>query len=315
MRTWLTLNAGISVEEIAKGIAVVCTKTGSTTSTIKATQLCNFRLPLFSNQRMIPGTFMPQELIDKFIDDLWFERELDTLKTLSHTSRLFLHRCRRHLFTNIHLSNEIFTNPAQCIARKAKNLDEVLVKVPDIANHVQCLDLQVSKFNNAQVHIISQLLLRFSMINELTLYTPRPRDWTLVAPELQSVISRLAYSPRMKTFGLQGIHNFPICFFAPCTNITDLCIHFCALQDHASLRNTETGPIARLHTLDLCTSAGVGKLIHGRRQDGSPILDFSHLQRSIISVPKHEALPALQEIFKRAPKLISLRLKGTQRGL
>jgi hypothetical protein len=31
---------------------------------------------------MNPGTFMPQELIDKFIDDLWFERDTDTLKTL-----------------------------------------------------------------------------------------------------------------------------------------------------------------------------------------------------------------------------------------
>ncbi|KIJ94354.1 hypothetical protein K443DRAFT_110567 [Laccaria amethystina LaAM-08-1] len=259
---------------------------------------------------MNPGTFMPQELIDKFIDDLWFERDTDTLKTLSQTSRLFLHRCRRHLFNFIPLSNVNSTNGSQCIARKAKNLDEVLVKVPEIANYVQRLFLVVSNFNNAEVHIISQLFLRFSMINECCLFMYSPRDWALVAPELESAISHLVHSPRMKTFSLQCIDNFPLAFFASCTNITDLIIHSCSFEDHASLGNAETGSIARLHSLNLCRwSVGVEKLICGRSQDGSPILDFSHLRELTAALPKQDALPVRREILKRASKLISLRLK------
>jgi hypothetical protein len=272
-----------------------------------------FGFPPFSNQRMNLGPFMPQELIDKFIDDLWFEREIDALKTLSQTSRLFLHRCRRHLFTYIHLSYANSTDQSQHIARKAKNLDEVLVKVPEIANYVQRLFFVVSNFNNAEVHIISQLLIRFSMINECSLYMFSLRNWALVAPELQSAISRLVYSPRMKTFSLHGIHNFPVAFFASCINITELYIQWCAFEDHASLGNAETGSIAKLHSLNLCgTSAGMEKLICGRSQGGSPILAFSHLQELTADLPKREALPALQEILKRATKLILLRLKGTQ---
>ena len=255
---------------------------------------------------MNPGTFLPQELIDKFIDDLWFERDTDALKTLSQTSRLFLHRCRRHLFAHIHLSSGTSTGQSQRIARKAKNLDEILVKVPEIANYVQKMFFTVSNFNNAEVHIVSQLLLRFSMINKLSL--SGPCDWALVAPELQSVISRLASSPRMKTFSLWSIHNFPVSFFASCTNLIELSIDSCVLEDHSPLGNAETGFIARLHDLTFSgTSVGLEKLICGTRgQDGSPILDFSHLQELTADLPSQEALPPLREILKRATKLISL---------
>jgi len=90
-------------------------------------------------------------------------------------------------------------------------------------------------------------------------------------------------------------------------------IHWCALENHASLGNAETGSIARLHTLDLCgTRVGVEQLICGTRgQDGSLILYFSHLQELLISIPEEGVLPALQEMFKRAPKLRSLHLRGT----
>ena len=256
---------------------------------------------------------MPQELIDKFIDDLWFEGDTDTVKTLSQTSRLFLHRCRRHLFSYIRLSSESSTRQSQRVARKAKNLEDVLVRIPEIANYVQRLFLEIPRYNVARAHIISRLLLRLSMINESHVDgTPSFSNWTLFPPKLQSVISHLAYSPRMKIFNLHGIYNFPISFFTSCTSITDLSIRRCGLEDHASLGNPETRSIARLHTLDLCgTSVGVEKLICGGSQDGFPILDVSHLQELRISIP--EALPALQEIFKRAPKLTSLRLEGTQR--
>jgi hypothetical protein len=39
---------------------------------------------------MKPTIFMPQELIDKFIDVLGLEKDIDALKTLSQTSRRFL---------------------------------------------------------------------------------------------------------------------------------------------------------------------------------------------------------------------------------
>ncbi|EDR03158.1 uncharacterized protein LACBIDRAFT_331839 [Laccaria bicolor S238N-H82] len=239
------------------------------------------------------GTFLPQELIDKFIDDLWFERDIATLKTLSQTSRLFVHRCRRHLFAHIHLSSGNSPGQSQRIARKAKNLEDVLVKVPEVANYVQSLFFMISNFNAEEVHIISQLLLRFSMLNDLSLYMYSPFDWALVAPELQSAISRLVYSPRMDAFSLQGIHNFPVSFFAPCTNLTYLGIHSCALEDQAPLWNVETGIIARLQILNLGeTSVGLEKLICGTRgQDGPPILDFSHLQELTADLPKQEALP------------------------
>ena len=185
---------------------------------------------------------------------------------------------------------------------------------PDIANYVRRLFLEIPRYNAARAHIISRLLLRLSMVNSFSLWTPTACDWTSVAPELQSTISRLAYSPRMKTFSLQGIHNFPLSFFASCTNITDLTLHHCELEDHASLGNAGTRSIARLHALDLCgTCVGVEKLVCGRGQDGSPILDFSHLQELRVSIPEVTVLPALPEIFKRAPKLVSLRLRGTQR--
>ena len=251
---------------------------------------------------------MPQEFIDKFINDLWFERDTDALKTLSQTSCLFLHRCRCHLFTHIHLLSGKSTGQSQRIARKAKNLNKIFVKVPEIANYIQKMFFTASNFNNAEVHIVSQLLLRFSMINELSLSICSPCDWALVAPELQSVISCLASSPRIKTFSLWSIHNFPVSFFTSCTDLIDLSIDLCVLEDHAPLGNAETGFIARLHSLTLSgTSVGLEKLICGTSgQDGSQILDFSQIQELTADLPKQEALPPLQEILKRATKLISL---------
>ena len=154
---------------------------------------------------MNPGTFLPQELIYKFVEDLWFEGDTDTVKTLSQTSRLFLHRCRHHLFSYMRLSSESFTRQSQRIARKAKNLEDILVRTPEIANYVRRLFLEIPRYNAARAHIISRLLLRLSTVNSFSLWTPTACDWTSVAPELQSTISRLAYSPRMKTFSLQGI--------------------------------------------------------------------------------------------------------------
>ncbi|EDR03157.1 uncharacterized protein LACBIDRAFT_331838 [Laccaria bicolor S238N-H82] len=260
---------------------------------------------------MNPGTFLPQELIDKFIDDLWFERDIDALKTLSQTSHLFLHRCRRHLFGYISLSSGNSTGQSQRIARKAKNLDEVFAKVPEVANYVESLNFMISNFSDAEVHIISQLFLQFSMIDELSLYMYSPCDWALVAPELQSAISRLVYSPRMDALILHGIHNFPVSFFAPCTNLTYLGIHSCALEDDAPLGNAETALIARLQILSLGeTSVGLEKLICGTRgQDGPPILDFSHLQELTADLPEQEALPPLREILRRATQLTSLSMK------
>jgi len=53
----------------------------------------------------------------------------------------------------IHLLSVKFTGMSQCIARKAKNLEGVLVTVPEIANYVRILFFDISDYNTTQVHI------------------------------------------------------------------------------------------------------------------------------------------------------------------
>ena len=177
------------------------------------------------------------------------------------------------------------------------------------------LNFAVYEYNAAEVHIIPQLLLWFLMIDEFTLCAGTSSYiWPLIAPELQSTLTRLIYSPKMKYVSLTGFCNLPLTLFVMLTNITHLSMVCCTLEeDYVSFVNAEMGSIARLCSLYLCGfSTRMRKLVCARGQDGSPILDFSHLQKLDTSLLNWKALPAFQDLFKRVAHLTSIHLIGAQ---
>ena len=81
-------------------------------------------------------------------------------------------------------------------------------------------------------------------------------------------------------------------------------------KDHGSLEKSERDSIAKLRNLTLCGyNHGAEKLICGRRQDGSPILDISHLQTIYADLYRPEALPAIKELLNGASEIVSLSLQ------
>jgi len=87
-------------------------------------------------------------------------------------------------------------------------------------------------------------------------------------------------------------------------------------QDPGSLGKSEIDSIARLCDLKLeGPNDGVGKLIYGRRQDGSPILDFCHLQTVYTNICGPETLLATQELLNGTSKIVSLSLECGQSAI
>ena len=152
------------------------------------------------------------------------------------------------------------------------------------------------------------------MINTFTLESgTHVCNWTLIDPELRFAFSHLAYSPTVQKFTLIGFWSFPVTFFASCTNITHLGISRSSMEDHGSLEKSETDSIVRLRVLKLyAQNRGVKELICGRRQDGSPILDFSHLQTTYTNICGLEAFHTTQELLNGASEIVSLSLEHAQ---
>ena len=273
--------------------------------------ICNFAL---STYNIMSITFIPQELVGEFIDILANEGDIDSLRTLSLISHSFVVRCRQHLFASINLQGS-GANRAQSLLQKVERLYQVLLRAPEIANYTHTLSFWVYRFNATAACIISKLLLQFSMINTFILRSGTSScNWTLIDPELRFAFSHLAYSPTLKKFTLLGLQSFPVTFFTGCTNITDLNFSYCSMtEDHGSLEKSERDSIAKLRNLTLCGhNRGVEKLICGRRQDGSPILDISHLQTIYTEVYRPEALLATKELLNGASEIVSLSIQCAQ---
>ena len=166
--------------------------------------ICNFAL---STDNIMSTTFIPQELVDEFINILANEGDIDSLRTLSLISHSFVVRCRQHLFTSINLQGS-GESRAQSLLQKVERHYQVLLRAPEIANYTHTLSCWVHKFNATAACIISKLLLQFSMINMFILRSGTSScNWTLIDPELRFAFSHLAYSPTLKKFTLLGLHT------------------------------------------------------------------------------------------------------------
>ncbi|RDB19041.1 hypothetical protein Hypma_014400 [Hypsizygus marmoreus] len=147
---------------------------------------------------------LPQELLDKIIDDIHDEKEI--LKHCALTSRCLLHCSQSHLFSSIRLSNDTLVH----------RLHDVLTDNPIISKHVHELELNPRHWIISSETSLVPLLRMFTSLKSLKVAAPGHvhLTWNSEIPQMTTnAIMYLLNLPSFIIFEVFMMLNVPLGLF------------------------------------------------------------------------------------------------------
>ena len=255
----------------------------------------------------MPSTcILPLEIEERILDLLAEDNDSHSaLKACSLVCQAFLHKCRKHIFGSIVLSDHC------AVPRLTTHAFESLFRErPEIVNCIRKLYYTIRAADLASP-MTQESLKRISRLEVLTQVTVRwsnynwPKfDWR--NNPIRPALLHLLHLPTLTHFKVAQINNFVLLDFVPCTNLKYL---------HIGLNTTgvaETsfpaalpGHPIRLNELvvDVGTSDAIIELCTARRPDGQPLIDFRSLSKITVVLESPNEGAASQELFRRCQNL------------
>jgi hypothetical protein len=268
------------------------------------------------------------EIMEKVIDVLNADRDVDALRACSQTCKTLLPRCRTHLFFKIDLDpaysqrlqlvdyddngDDSQTSPSRSARRITLFLD-LLDRTPEIAFYVQDLDLLIRQEDSRcsrTIHGLNMLsnLSSFSLRHDDASYGEFALNWDDMSPKFISAIHRIISLPKLTQLKLISIINLPLSIFSLCSTIKDLSVGDIVWPEVGSAPPTMT-PI-HLKTLT-CHDHGIVFVGETLIDAKHPILDLTRLQRFIASVRGENDNTFVNEILSASQALVKVELSGT----
>ena len=200
-------------------------------------------------------TSIPQELIDKIIDQLHTDQ--DTLKACAVVSRSFLSPSRRHLYYSIDLGDS-FTISVQ---RSLQKLYDILKSHPDIASLIREFHILLVRgpaiFTDwIEEDVLLQGILGMTQLQLLSLNGTVYHStdmWDDIPINIQSAVLQCFQSPTLTEVRLNCIGTLPTSVIATLTHVRRLSLRFFAFRDDLQTEssNTPTKSLEHLEALDL----------------------------------------------------------------
>jgi hypothetical protein len=235
---------------------------------------------------------LPFDIIALIIDIVGENKDTVLLKELALVSHSFHQICSKHLFATVELKESNYYDAES----PKKSFIELFESRPYVAKYIRKITYKVYRSlspddNDRQLSLIFiKFLSTFSRLNCLTISTAN-MDWNTLDSSLTSAFIHLMHLPTINYINLSNIEkNFPLSSLTPCVNLHRLDIfHLKGLKDLNPREKgspevaVETIPkIREFHTSE--SSQLTKKLLHAKRQDGRPVLNFTDLRRISMSL-------------------------------
>lgn len=267
------------------------------------------------------------EIMEKVIDVLNADHDVDAMKACSQTCRTLLPRCRTHLFSKIDLDPACSRIPPLVdddddsdysqttfsgSTRRITLFLDLLDQTPEIAFYVRDLDLFIRQEDancSRTIHALNMLsnLSSFSLRHDNVKYGQFALDWDEMSPNFISAVYHVISSPKLTQLKLSSVVNFPLSIFSLCGAIEDLSFGDIMWPEVGSAPPTMT-PIP-LKTLT-CHDHGIVFVGETLIDDKNPILDLTRLQQLIASVRGENGDTFVNEILRASEALVRVELSG-----
>ncbi|EDR00153.1 uncharacterized protein LACBIDRAFT_334381 [Laccaria bicolor S238N-H82] len=189
-----------------------------------------------------PLAWVHLEIMEKVIDVLNADHDVDAMKACSQTCRTLLPRCRTHLFSKIDLDPACSRIPPLVdddddsdysqttfsgSTRRITLFLDLLDQTPEIAFYVRDLDLFIRQEDancSRTIHALNMLsnLSSFSLRHDNVKYGQFALDWDEMSPNFISAVYHVISSPKLTQLKLSSVVNFPLSIFSLCGAIEDL---------------------------------------------------------------------------------------------
>ena len=254
----------------------------------------------------MPSIF-PLEIEERILDILGGEDDkgYSTMKTCSLVCHAFLHRCRKHIFGFIFLTDpEISSSTIRALERLLRN-------TPEIGDYIRELVLSFFQVENLANPVIQESFKRISRLEIFRVY-PRfnPRlDWS--NNPIRPILLHLLHLPTLTHFKINYFNDFAVSDLIPCVNLKYLDIGF-----HTTVAAENTFPATLpKHSIQLnefVVQIGAPNTFMNvwtaQRPDGQPIIDFGSLSKIAADIVDPNEGEALQDLFRHCHALSNVQI-------
>ena len=260
------------------------------------------------------------EIMEKVIDVLNADADIDAVKACSQTCKALLPRCRTHIFSSIDLnpalseSEEDGRGETQINAvshtRRITLFLNLLDQTPWIAFYVQELNLFIRQEDSNSSRTICALNL-FSNLTSFKIDHDNfefSLDWQGFSPDFISAIHRIISSPKLTKLGFASINNFPLSLFSLCPGIKSLSL--------SAIRHANSGsPPPKMTPISLqilsCDESGICLVEGTLMKSKHPILDLTQLQELTAHFYEERGNASMKEVLSRSESIVNVDLHGT----
>ncbi|KAF8805740.1 hypothetical protein BYT27DRAFT_7339600 [Phlegmacium glaucopus] len=262
--------------------------------------------------------FLPFDIIENIIDIYINENAnyLQNVRALSLISPLFLHLCRKYMFSSIRIT----VTKSSRYLRTTEAFGELLLTTPGIAGYIHKLRIFIVNPDIESRYFFSRVPQQLTSLQSLTVSNSfySVLDWNLVSSSMHRSLLDLMHLPTLKYLHLGKMKNFLISDLIPCSNLKHLSVHELCIVSVSEDGDADDGAASsslchkplQLQVFDLQTDSLEDlKLLEAKFSDGRPILDFTGMEKLFINFGWPGAAVPLQEIFKRSRELQDIHLK------
>ena len=263
-----------------------------------------------------PVHTLPYDILTRIADQSAALLDSATLLALSQTCKLMVPVCRRHLFTSIWLDGKT--------ERKYENLMKLLQEKIEIASYVRILSCKLEVFRNKYQEPILEALLKYSVsrghsssLQNINLFSGVESGWDEQTESTKYLLISLIQLPTIKGLYFSSVKDFPINQLSLCSGLRSLSLQYI---DGFSLDNVTCFPVGqcRIPTplqLDVTGMSSFNSLAILMDSDKGPnelqpIIDFSLLQETVLSIDQSAEVDHICKLLKAAQQLQQLEICG-----
>ncbi|CAA7270603.1 unnamed protein product [Cyclocybe aegerita] len=262
---------------------------------------------------------LPLDIWGEIVQHVYFEGDMDTLRSLSLCCRALLPFCQRELFYSVLIPERVPEHATERDAR-IQELHQILSQSPHISNYVRIFTffIALADVNNP---IIREIVARFTRIRFLELdhrdtTTNRLLDWDLFDEGFKGAFKDIIQLPHLESLDLATFTNVPTSTFLDLSQELEI-INLNEVELKDDLKSPTPGLLrasrsGRIPQPSLITAMnGCGDIISLLLNATPQLVDFTKLDYIGIGWDKENIVAVVSRMLKAAPALEFLSCRGT----
>ena len=241
---------------------------------------------------------LPLDILLNIIDLLadGDDEGIKSLRTLSQACKYMVPICRKHLFSSLRL----------CVELNSERFSDLLSKNPDIARYVRNLDYKVhcTQISDHELNILDLLKKRSSLQSIVLSWSSKlDCEWSNLAESTRLSLVSLIQLPTITLLSIYSFQGFPAAALSGCSNLIELRVGRLKLAPPEVNQVISRSKIPTLLYIKTNTYSLAALLNSAGLHAGSPIVDFSRLQKAEFHVESRGDIDPVNELIRVTTRL------------